>query len=1166
MNTRNLDIDLGGPLPRWLEVPEGAVPAAIVWLHGRPLGQVPISRQGGTIYRRGLARAVLHRFAEPILRELILNGLASPGGPSLELDRLLTLPTVESRVSPGRLTVVLCTDGSRPGRLANALDALDASTVPPAEIIVVHYGRKHGPVPERKRPVRWIVEPGADLARARAVAIEATRSPLVAFVDESVRVDPHWVAAVCRAFAEHPQAMAVTGSILPATIENAPSRLLATIRERLEWGDPYRFLRAQPPPGGPPPRSWLNVLQFGSEANLAVRTAALRRIGGFRAIAGDIGQGPDLLLRMLEAGFGIVRDPAASVRDGGVGSIDEAAKRFRAEAEGLAVALVVLARRCPARAVDVGLVLQRLLRDSLADLLRRSGEARSLAWARWQGHLRGCGRGLEAALGQTAAPPASATRLPSRFERGRVVPVELGEESAAEADRVLAEARRTDTAELLALWHGEVLGPASVVTGSRRLTRGQVARIVVERHLPGLLRRRLGLMAPVHEIDGMKPEERTQRMLESARRKLTTHLVPNPGSIARRAAGRAVPGVAVSVLVPTCDRPDDLRDCLRAILAQRTDRPVEVIVVDNRPESGRTAPVVAEFPGVRLLSETRQGSSYTRNRGLPACRGSIVVLCDDDVVVPPGWLEALLVPFDDPAVGVVTGNILPYRLEHRIERLNEAACSLGRGVEPFAVDGEWFRGSRESIHGWEFGTTANAAVRIELFRNPAVGLFAEALGPGTPVGAGEDPYFFYRVLKAGYRLEYLPDAWVWHKHRSSMRSLRRQVYNYAKSAVGYHLTTLLDDGDRRARGPLFGGLQKYYLRRLLAAACGRGELPARLVLVEIAGNLAGGFSFCVSHARRRRLARDPAHPPTPPALPDRVDAAADSHAPWALNPSTRAETAGPRGRRGRLPDFLIIGAQKAGTTALHHNLGKHPSIELVPNFRGRFQDWDNTKETAFFSGGGGGYGLATLDDYRALFNDNGRVQGEACPGYEDEKALAAIAEAIPEARLILICREPVARLESAYNHMMQWHGTNPRLRNFGWWDPARSFDENLRRELADPRRLGLLRTGIYADSIARVLERFRREQLLVLVAEEYRRDPQGTYDRICDFLGVPSVRLGHEDAHVRSYTAGLTREQREQLAEFYRPHNERFFRAIGREIPSWFRAMRADAGNEPYAA
>ena len=71
------------------------------------------------------------------------------------------------------------------------------------------------------------------------------------------------------------------------------------------------------------------------------------------------------------------------------------------------------------------------------------------------------------------------------------------------------------------------------------------------------------------------------------------------------------------------------------------------------------------------------------------------------------------------------------------------------------------------------------------------------------------------------------------------------------------------------------------------------------------------------------------------------------------------------------------------------------------------------------------------------------------------------------------------------------------------------------------------------------------------MAEEYRQNPQATYDRISDFLGVSSVKINHEDAHVRKYTTRLTAEQRAWLSDFYRPHNQRFFELLGREIPSW---------------
>ena len=257
-------------------------------------------------------------------------------------------------------------------------------------------------------------------------------------------------------------------------------------------------------------------------------------------------------------------------------------------------------------------------------------------------------------------------------------------------------------------------------------------------------------------------------------------------------------------------------------------------------------------------------------------------------------------------------------------------------------------------------------------------------------------------------------------------------------------------------------------------------------------------------------------------------------------------------RRGRLPHFLVIGAQKAGTTALDLNLRKHPGIELVPNFRAEWKGWVNTKETHFFTGWGAQcFNLSTLDDYKAVFNNGGKIQGEVCPAYGAPVPIAAIAEAIPDVKLILICREPLCRIESAINHMMQWHAERGDLQRFSGWNPSFSFEKNLQNELADPSMFGLLRIGLYADTMDQVLRRFPREQLLVLVAEEYRQDPQATYDQIADFLAVAPAKISHKDSHVRTYTTRLTAEQRAWLSDFYKPHNQRFFELLGRDVPSW---------------
>ncbi|WP_423803188.1 glycosyltransferase family 2 protein, partial [Paraflavisolibacter caeni] len=214
----------------------------------------------------------------------------------------------------------------------------------------------------------------------------------------------------------------------------------------------------------------------------------------------------------------------------------------------------------------------------------------------------------------------------------------------------------------------------------------------------------------------------------------------------------------------TYDRPEDLSQCLRSLVAQQTQRPVEIIVVDNHPASGLTAPVVAEFSSVLLVEELRKGLSYARNAGFAASSGEICVATDDDVTMPADWLERLLVPFARPDVMVVTGNVLPMELESPSQRLFESYGGLGRGFENKEANGKWFEAHRNAVPTWQLGATANAAFRSSIFAHPDIGLMEESLGAGMPSGVGEDTYMFYKVLKAGYTICYQADAYVWHKH------------------------------------------------------------------------------------------------------------------------------------------------------------------------------------------------------------------------------------------------------------------------------------------------------------------------------------------------------------------------------------------------------------------
>lgn len=316
----------------------------------------------------------------------------------------------------------------------------------------------------------------------------------------------------------------------------------------------------------------------------------------------------------------------------------------------------------------------------------------------------------------------------------------------------------------------------------------------------------------------------------------------------------------LSIVVCTCDRPGDLRLCLHSLAKLEPGRHhLELIVVDNNPASGQTEPVVREFAGLRYETELRPGVAYARNKGLKAAQGDIVAYIDDDVVVPPHWPKRILAPFSDERVMCVSGLVLPLELETRSQELFETYGALGRGYRPRIYDQQFFnRSRRHVVHTWNLGGTANVAIRKSVI--PQTGMFDETLGPGLPTGVGEDIYMFYRLLKFGHLCYYEPAAYVWHKHRREMSSLRRQLYNYNKGQTSYQLRTLVSDGDKRAIGQLLWDLPKWHVRRLYRILRGRHRYPLGLVWEEIKGNLVGPYAFFKAVRMHRRLNGPDANP------------------------------------------------------------------------------------------------------------------------------------------------------------------------------------------------------------------------------------------------------------------------------------------------------------------
>lgn len=204
-----------------------------------------------------------------------------------------------------------------------------------------------------------------------------------------------------------------------------------------------------------------------------------------------------------------------------------------------------------------------------------------------------------------------------------------------------------------------------------------------------------------------------------------------------------------------------------------------------------------------------------------------------------------------------------------------------------------------------------------------------------------------------------------------------------------------------------------------------------------------------------------------------------------------------------LPDFLIAGVPKAGTTALHAALVRHPDLFL-----------SSPKEPKFFLTDGrppatGGPGdVQTYQehvwrrrDYEALFAaaPPGAVRGEATPFYlYDLQAHRRIHALRPDAKLILLLRDPVDRAHSNWTHL--WNaGLEPEA---DFLTACAAEDRRIEAGWASFWHYTAL--GRYGRQVQHLFQVFPREQVLLLRYRELKDAPAATLDRVCAFLGVPT--------------------------------------------------------------
>lgn len=243
-----------------------------------------------------------------------------------------------------------------------------------------------------------------------------------------------------------------------------------------------------------------------------------------------------------------------------------------------------------------------------------------------------------------------------------------------------------------------------------------------------------------------------------------------------------------------------------------------------------------------------------------------------------------------------------------------------------------------------------------------------------------------------------------------------------------------------------------------------------------------------------------------------------------------------------MPNFIIIGASKCGTTSLYNYLIKHPNIKSAFQKEPNFFDIHFDKGITFYK--------SQFPLYR-----KGLITGEASPTYLFYPPTPQrIASLIPSVKLIVLLRNPIDRAYSLYHHNLKYLGNK---------DPY-SFEKAIRQE---PKRLdkklekiledessydrkdyyilhkkyyhrAYLRSCIYINFIKQWLNVFSREQVLILKSEDLYNNPANTYEKTLQFLNLQRYNLQEYHNYHPNYYPEMDTATRNYLIDYFKPYNK----------------------------
>ena len=247
-----------------------------------------------------------------------------------------------------------------------------------------------------------------------------------------------------------------------------------------------------------------------------------------------------------------------------------------------------------------------------------------------------------------------------------------------------------------------------------------------------------------------------------------------------------------------------------------------------------------------------------------------------------------------------------------------------------------------------------------------------------------------------------------------------------------------------------------------------------------------------------------------------------------------------------LPDFLIIGAKRCGTTSLFHHLPEHPSIakshhDNIGFFNDNFHLGVNWYRS-FFS---------TISYKKKMQKKYGKfLSFDVTTRYMESRRTAENVKKIkPEIKIIIMLRNPIDRAYSQFNVSVR-----DRTENREFQDAISQEINMLEQEFRDKDDTKLhefsnddrhyIKKSLYAMQLKPWFELFPRNNILVLSTEEFKKDDSLTYKQIFNFLNIPKFSIKGKKLMEKGNYSPMKKDTREILSDYFKDHNEELFKLI----------------------